>query len=146
MTNPDLVLAGSYNYWLVALSVFIEMLASYAALDLGERVTASHGRVRFLWLAGGSIAMGTGIWSMDYIGMLAYSRPVRMHYDWPMVLLSWLAAVVATTSERKRYQREGGMRRRGSPAVTSTECSSQPLEAEPTCLQVTLCSGRTLRT
>ena len=78
MTNPDLVLAGSYNYWLVALSVFIAMLASYAALDLGERVTASHGRVRFLWLAGGSIAMGTGIWSMHYIGMLAYSLPVRV--------------------------------------------------------------------
>ena len=78
MANPDLVLAGSYNYWLVALSVFIAMLASYAALDLGERVTASHGRVRFLWLAGGSIAMGTGIWSMHYIGMLAYSLPVRV--------------------------------------------------------------------
>ena len=96
MTNPDLVLAGSYNYWLVALSVFIAMLASYAALDLGERVTASHGRVRFLWLAGGSIAMGTGIWSMHYIGMLAYSLPVRVLYDWPMVLLSWIAAVVAS--------------------------------------------------
>src|ERR1700735_315240 len=66
------VLSGSYDYRLVALSVLIAILASYAALDLGGRVTASRGRVQFTWLMGGSFAMGMGIWSMHYIGMLAY--------------------------------------------------------------------------
>ena len=70
------ILAGSYDYRLVALSVFIAMLASYAALDLGGRVTASRGRLRLVWLAGGATAMGMGIWSMHYIGMLAYSLRV----------------------------------------------------------------------
>src|SRR5580704_14913695 len=89
-------LVGSYDYRLVALSVLIAMLASYAALDLAGRVTASHGKLRFLWLLGGSAAMGMGIWSMHYIGMLAYSLPVTVFYDWPTVLLSLLAAVFAS--------------------------------------------------
>ena len=72
------------------------MLASYAALDLAGRVTAAHGRVRFVWLTGGAAAMGLGIWSMHYIGMLAYSLPVAVFYDWPTVLVSLLAAMLAS--------------------------------------------------
>jgi PAS domain S-box-containing protein len=72
------------------------MLASYAALDLGGRVTASRGRPRVLWLAGGSAAMGMGIWSMHYIGMLAWKLPVEVFYHWPTVLYSLLAAVLAS--------------------------------------------------
>jgi PAS domain S-box-containing protein len=84
---------GSYDYRLVALSVLIAVLASYAALDLAARVTAAKGKIRFAWLFGGATAMGTGIWSMHYIGMLAFSLPTPVLYDWPTVLLSWLAAV-----------------------------------------------------
>jgi PAS domain S-box-containing protein len=90
------VLVGSYDYRLVALSVFIAILASYAALDLAGRVTASRGRIRFTWLMGGSFAMGMGIWSMHYIGMLAYSLPLTVHYHWPTVLLSLAAAMLAS--------------------------------------------------
>src|SRR5271156_4158934 len=46
---PNTALAGSYDYRLVALSVLIAMLASYAALDLGGRVTAARGRLRSFW-------------------------------------------------------------------------------------------------
>ncbi len=72
------------------------MLASYAALDIGGRVTAARGTVRFLWVAGGASAMGLGIWSMHYLGMLAYRLPVPVLYDWPTVLASLLAAVFAS--------------------------------------------------
>jgi two-component system sensor histidine kinase/response regulator len=89
-------LVGAYDHRLVALSVLIAMLASYAALDLGGRVTATRGRVRFLWLAGGSGAMGLGIWAMHYIGMLAWNLPAAVFYHWPTVLLSLLAAVLAS--------------------------------------------------
>jgi PAS domain S-box-containing protein len=89
-------LSASYSYHLVALSVLIAILASYAALDLGGRVTASRGAVQLTWLMGGSLAMGTGIWSMHYIGMLAYSLPVTVHYHWPTVLLSLVAAILAS--------------------------------------------------
>src|SRR5580704_538218 len=89
-------LIGSYNYALVALSVFIAMFASYAALDLASRVTAAGGWSRVLWVLGGASAMGTGIWSMHYIGMLAFILPIPVAYHWPTVLLSLLAAILAS--------------------------------------------------
>jgi len=89
-------LIGSYNYALVALSVFIAMFASYAALDLAGRVTAAAGWTRAVWLLGGAAAMGTGIWSMHYIGMLAFILPIPVAYHWPTVLLSLFAAILAS--------------------------------------------------
>jgi PAS domain S-box-containing protein len=86
---------GHYDYRLVALSVLIAVFASYTALDLAGRTTAASGRVRLTWLAGGATAMGVGIWSMHYIGMLAFSLPVLVLYDWPTVVLSLMAAVFA---------------------------------------------------
>ncbi len=89
-------LIGSYNHALVALSVLIAMFASYAALDLAGRVTAAGGWTRAVWLLGGAGALGTGIWSMHYIGMLAFVLPVPVAYHWPTVLLSLLAAILAS--------------------------------------------------
>jgi len=89
-------LIGSYNYALVALSVLIAMLASYAALYLAGRVTAAGGWTRAVWLLGGAGAMGTGIWSMHYIGMLAFILPIPVAYHWPTVLLSLFAAILAS--------------------------------------------------
>jgi len=92
----DVNLIGSYNYAFVALSVLIAMFASYAALDLAGRVTAAGGSTRVFWLLGGAGAMGTGIWSMHYIGMLAFILPIPVAYHWPTVLLSLFAAVLAS--------------------------------------------------
>jgi PAS domain S-box-containing protein len=89
-------LIGSHNYTIVALSVLIAIVASYAALDLAGRVTAARSRIRAVWLLGGAIAMGTGIWSMHYIGMLAFILPVPVAYHWPTVLLSLFAAILAS--------------------------------------------------
>ncbi len=89
-------LVCSHNYALVALSVLIAMFASYAALDLAGRVTAAGGWTRAVWLLGGAGAMGTGIWSMHYIGMLACILPLPVAYHWPTVLLSLFAAILAS--------------------------------------------------
>src|ERR1700756_1952884 len=89
-------LIGSYNYALLAPLVVIAMLASYAALDLAGRVTAASGWSRAVWLLGGAGAMGTGIWSMHYIGMLAFILPIPVAYHWPTVLLSLFAAILAS--------------------------------------------------
>ena len=90
-----MAMIGSYDYQLVALSVLIAIFASYAALELAGRTTAASGRARLAWFVGGATAMGVGIWSMHYIGMLAFSLLVPVLYDWPTVLLSLLAAVFA---------------------------------------------------
>lgn len=84
------------NYWLVALSLLIAVFASYTALDVAGRATASVGRIRASWLIGGALSMGLGIWSMHYIGMLAFDLPVRVFYHMPTVLVSLLAAILAS--------------------------------------------------
>src|SRR5467141_1374779 len=89
-------LIGSYNYRLVAFSLLLAMFASYAGLDLAGRVTAAGGWTRAVWLLGGAGAMGTGIWSMHYIGILAFILPIPMAYHWPTVLLSLFASLLAS--------------------------------------------------
>jgi PAS domain S-box-containing protein len=96
MTEIGAPLTGFYDYRLVAVSIFIAISASYMALDLGGRVTASHGWIRSAWLVGGAASMGLGIWSMHFTGMLAFNLPVPVFYDWPTVLLSLLAAILAS--------------------------------------------------
>ena len=96
MISPDHTWSGSYDYRLVTLSVLIALAASYAALDLAGRVTSARGSSRAAWLTGGATAMGIGIWSMHYVGMLAFRLPVPVQYDWPTVLISLLAAIFAS--------------------------------------------------
>ena len=96
MNAASMVLVGTYDKPLVVLSVVIAILAAAAAIDLAGRVTSSQGLSRVAWLGGGAVAMGIGIWSMHYIGMLAFELPVVVLYHWPTVALSMLAAMFAS--------------------------------------------------
>lgn len=87
---------GSYDLRLVALSVFIAVIASYTAFTLSCRIIRASGKSRFLWLAGGAFSMGTGIWSMHFIGMLAFRMPIPVEYDVHITLLSLLIAIVVS--------------------------------------------------
>jgi NO-binding membrane sensor protein with MHYT domain len=53
------------------------------------------------WLLGGAAAMGIGIWSMHFTGMLAFRMSVPVVYHWPTVLLSFVIA--ATSSAVSLY-------------------------------------------
>jgi PAS domain S-box-containing protein len=90
------IMKGSHNAALVAFSILIAILASYSALALSARVSAAYGRFRVAWLAGGSVALGIGIWSMHFVGMLAYRLPVPISYAVPLWLLSMLVAIGAS--------------------------------------------------
>jgi PAS domain S-box-containing protein len=92
--NP--AMKGTYDYPQVALSVLIAVAASFVALGLAGRISAERGLVRAAWLAGGATAMGTGIWSMHFVGMLAFHLPVKVDYDWPTLLASLLVAILAS--------------------------------------------------
>ena len=96
MDSVPAVLAGMYDTRLVVLSVVIAMVTAGAALDLAGRVTVARGMARFWWLSGGAAAMGAGIWSMHYIGLLTFHLPVIVLYDWQTLLISLLAAVGAS--------------------------------------------------
>jgi diguanylate cyclase (GGDEF)-like protein len=90
-------MTGSYNFWLVFLSIVVATIASYVALDLASRVAATQGtRSSRYWLFGGAISMGTGIWSMHFIGMLAFLLPIQIAYDIPITLGSLLIAAIVS--------------------------------------------------
>jgi NO-binding membrane sensor protein with MHYT domain len=86
-----------YDFLLVIFSIVIAIFASYTTLELTGRMTPKNGEIiRLGWLIGGSLTMGTGIWAMHFIAMLAYHLPVSIGYDFPIVILSWVAAVIAS--------------------------------------------------
>jgi NO-binding membrane sensor protein with MHYT domain len=96
MQHTATILTGTYEWRLVVLSYIVAVVASYTALDLAGRVTAARGRAQLVWLLGGAFAMGAGIWSMHFTAMLAFSLPIPLSYDPLTVLLSLVAAMIAS--------------------------------------------------
>ena len=91
-----MAVAGTYDFYLVALSFAVACFASYTALDLGTRIRAAEGRTRAAWLITAAVAMGGGIWSMHFIAMLAFLMPMPMSYDVETTVLSLVVAVCVT--------------------------------------------------
>lgn len=87
---------GTYDLSLVLASLLMAMFASYTALDMASRVAATKDRAARWWLAGGSVAMGIGIWSMHFLGMLAFRLPIPMGYAPAITGLSLLAAIASS--------------------------------------------------
>jgi signal transduction histidine kinase len=87
---------GHYQPWLVAVSILVGILASYTALSLAMRVRQAQRRARYVWVAGGAMAMGSGIWAMHFIGMQAFRLPLPIGYDTTTTFVSWLLPVVAS--------------------------------------------------
>ena len=90
------MLIGHYTYPLVLISVLVAILASYTTLDLAGRIASARGRARMLWVCGGALSMGVGIWSMHFIGMLAFTLPIQLAYDIPLTLLSLLITILSS--------------------------------------------------
>ncbi|HDS1679475.1 TPA: EAL domain-containing protein [Pseudomonas putida] len=90
------MLNGSYSSALVLISLCVAILASYTALDLTGRIATAKGRAVHLWMGGGALAMGIGVWSMHFIGMLAFSLPIALGYDIGLTVLSLVIAVLSS--------------------------------------------------
>jgi len=93
---PVAYLPSSHDPWLVVASLLIASFAAYVALDLAKRVRSNDADVALSWWAGGSIAMGTGIWCMHFLGMLAFSLPISLGYTRGLTFASWVAAVAVS--------------------------------------------------
>jgi len=87
---------GHYQPWLVVVSILVGILASYTALSLAMRVRQAQRRARYVWVAGGAMAMGSGIWAMHFVGMQAFRLPLPIGYDTTTTFVSWLLPVVAS--------------------------------------------------
>jgi NO-binding membrane sensor protein with MHYT domain/nitrogen-specific signal transduction histidine kinase len=87
---------ASWNYWLVAISVAIAIFASYTTFSIAIRIGNTRSRTAVPWLVGGATAMGLGIWSMHFVGMLAFRMPIPIAYDLSITLLSLIPAILAS--------------------------------------------------
>ena len=87
-------LVSHYDVGGVLASIAIACTASYVSLDLVQRVRGAGWA--WNWWLGGSLVMGSGIWSMHFVGMLAFTLPIEIGYTIGMTFLSWLAAVLAS--------------------------------------------------
>src|SRR5262245_54270913 len=86
-----------YHHGLVLVSLAVAVLASYTALMLALRIRVASRPAAPAWLSGGGLAMGLGIWSMHFVGMLALSLPIEISYDVAVTLLSLVIAIVVST-------------------------------------------------
>lgn len=83
-----------WSYGLVAASVFIAVFASYTTFNVALRIVAAPRPAA--WIAGGAIALGLGIWSMHFVGMLAMRMPVPVRYDLSATALSLIPSVLGS--------------------------------------------------
>ncbi|GGY78194.1 hypothetical protein GCM10011613_23490 [Cellvibrio zantedeschiae] len=92
--DPATLIHGTYNPWLVTLSILIAIGSSYIGLQIAAMASrAPKGMHAQIALLTGSLAMGGGIWSMHFIGMLAFRLGDHVHYD-PLITLASMAPSV----------------------------------------------------
>src|SRR5260221_4170022 len=91
-----MVVTGTHDPYLVALSILVASFASYTALDLSGHVGPARGFARRVWLVAAALTMGGGIWSMHFVAMLAFIMPTPMSYDIGLTTLSLVVAIFVT--------------------------------------------------
>jgi len=102
---------SSYSIQLVLLSYLVALLASHVTLSLAQRLRPTSGtrlgykQLFWPWILGGAFSMGTGIWSMHFIGMLAFHLPVQIAYDLSLTATSWVIAVAVSGFALHRFRR-----------------------------------------
>ena len=87
------MLVSQYNQILVVISFIVAILAAYTALNMAARVAGSQGVAARVWLAGGGVSMGIGVWAMHFIGMLAMDLSMSMSYNATLTVLSMIIAI-----------------------------------------------------
>jgi PAS domain S-box-containing protein len=107
------LLTGDYDLPLVALSLFVAVLAGMMAFQLaGLARTEKRSLQRQIYLVSGAFVLGSGVWSMHFIGMLAFSVCSTARYDklitvlsmLPSFLASWIALLLIAKERVTRWQ------------------------------------------
>ncbi|GAB4073740.1 bifunctional diguanylate cyclase/phosphodiesterase [Barrientosiimonas marina] len=90
------LMQGTYQTWFVLLSLFIAVFASYAAFHIAFRFNGSTAKSKTFWAIMGGFCLGNGIWTMHFIGILAYDLGITVTYDPMLFALSVICAVTAS--------------------------------------------------
>lgn len=92
------VLATSFDPGWVAISFVVSVIGSYTALWVAPSVAGQRsGQVNWFNAALSGLALGgVGIWSMHFLGMLAYEVPLAVGYRLTELVVSLVAAVLVS--------------------------------------------------
>ncbi len=86
----------SYEPMMVVASVLVAIMASFTGLRLAGDLSALPIPARRIRIAEAACALGGGIWSMHFVGMLALRLPVSIGYDALNTLCSVLVSILIT--------------------------------------------------
>ncbi|MBV4459908.1 bifunctional diguanylate cyclase/phosphodiesterase [Pseudomonas sp. COR58] len=95
--SGQVILNCTYDALLVLVAYLVACAASFATLDMAERVGhAEDPASQRFWRWIGALCLAGGIWAMHFIGMLAFQAPIDIQYDLPVTLFSLLIALFAS--------------------------------------------------
>ncbi|MCX4221521.1 bifunctional diguanylate cyclase/phosphodiesterase [Pseudomonas sp. MCal1] len=95
--SGQVILNCTHNPLLVLVAYLVACAASFATLDMAERVAhAEEPGSQRLWRWIGATCLAGGIWAMHFISMLAFQAPIDIQYDLPVTLFSLLIALLAS--------------------------------------------------
>lgn len=93
-TSFEYAVVGQYSAPLVVVSVLVAVLAAFASVSHVDLIRASGSRsARRLWHLIGAFAMGLGVWTMHFVGMVAFRLPMNVYFDPLLTLASIVPAV-----------------------------------------------------
>lgn len=91
---PGTVVPFAFAWPMVGLSFLISVCGAYVGLRWTRQIRRSDGRIDVDRLLCASIALGgCAVWSMHFIGMVAYETPTRREFDMLLTLLSLFAVL-----------------------------------------------------
>jgi NO-binding membrane sensor protein with MHYT domain len=94
MRRREAMMTVPHEQWLVVLSICIAIQGSFVGLLLARGLDRAEGARRRILLAGSSLTLATGVWSMHFVGVLAADFPSAIDYLVLPTLLSFLICVI----------------------------------------------------
>jgi PAS domain S-box-containing protein len=86
---------GTFQPYLIVIAIGLTIMASYTALDMFTLIKSSEQNKRLLFL-GGALSMGSGIWVMNFIGLIATDISRFASYQIPLTILSIFIGIAFT--------------------------------------------------
>lgn len=98
-------MAGSYFQFLVAASILLASSVGYCTIEASAQIRSTKQAKRY-WLGGSAFVLGTGIWALHFIGMLAYALPAPLSWDLGYTAISWMTSIAMSAFALHLVQRE----------------------------------------
>lgn len=90
-------IVADYNIPLVIASLLTAIFASYISFFLSARIKGKQLKEeKLLWTILSACFLGTGIWAMHFIGMLAYQLPIPVSYNLAITIFSVIPSILAS--------------------------------------------------